>query len=104
MTQGASKTVPEKAPPSAEGGVMVLGLGPSDVLLDSPDASAVIVRGRDGEPSAILARLRKDIWGFSKRGDDDWDEVVSIYCGSVGDNRNKAHEAHGATNKNRRTP
>ena len=80
MTQGASKAVPEKAPPSAEGGVMVLGLGPYDVLLDSPDASAVIVRGRDGEPSAILARLSRDIWGFSKRGDDDWDEVVSIYC------------------------
>ena len=61
------------------GRVAVTGFGPSDVVFSSESAGSVIVFGPDGSPAAILASLGPGVWGFSKRGDDDWPEVVGIY-------------------------
>jgi len=59
--------------------VTVMGFDKGDVLFRSENANVIQVRNRDGIISAMLIRLKGDIWGFSKKGDDDWNEVLSIY-------------------------
>ncbi len=65
-----------KASPSL---VTVMGFDKTDVLFRSNDVGAVQWRGSDGTIVAILVRLRPDVWGFSRVGDDDWDEVLKLY-------------------------
>lgn len=59
--------------------VTVMGFSNNDVLFRSNDANIVQWRDSSGEIVALLIRLKPDIWGFSKRGDDDWNEILAIY-------------------------
>ena len=64
---------------SMSGAVAVMGFDKNDVLFRSNDAGTVQWRDSSGEIVALLVRLRPDIWGFSKKGDDDWEEVLRIH-------------------------
>lgn len=59
--------------------VTVMGFDKNDVLFRSDSVGTVQWRDTSGEIVALLVRLRPDIWGFSKRGDDDWPEVLKMY-------------------------
>lgn len=59
--------------------VTVMGFGKDDVLFRSDQARVVQWRDGDGEIMALLVRLRPNVWGFSRSGDDDWNEVLEIY-------------------------
>ena len=59
--------------------VTVMGFGKNDVLFKSDEVGTVQWRDSSGEIVALLVRLKPDIWGFSKRGDDDWQETLEIY-------------------------
>lgn len=59
--------------------VTIMGFDRNDVLFRSDKANVIQVRNRAGEISAMLVRLNGEIWGFSKRGDEDWNEVLAIY-------------------------
>ena len=70
---GAEKS---KASPNL---VTVMGFDKSDVMFASDKVGTVQWRDSAGEIVALLVRMKPDIWGFSKRGDDDWSEVLKIY-------------------------
>ena len=59
--------------------VTVMGFGKDDVIFKSDDVGCVQWRDSNGEIVALLARLKPDIWGFSRRGDADWSGVLSQY-------------------------
>lgn len=59
--------------------VTVMGFDKNDVLFRSDEVGTVQWRDSKGEIVALLVRLKPDVWGFSKRGDDDWQEVLGIY-------------------------
>lgn len=59
--------------------VTVMGFDRKDVLFRSDKANVIQVRNGAGEISALLVRLKGEIWGFSRRGDEDWNEVLAIY-------------------------
>lgn len=59
--------------------VTVMGFDKSDVLFRSSQVGTVQWRDSSGKIVALLVRLKPDIWGFSRAGDDDWDEVLKIY-------------------------
>lgn len=59
--------------------VTVMGFDNKDILFRSDKVNVIQVRNGDGEISALLVRLKGEIWGFSKRGDDDWNEVLALY-------------------------
>ena len=59
--------------------VTVMGFGKDDVIFKSDDVGCVQWRDSNGEIVALLARLKPDIWGFSRRGDADWSDVLSQY-------------------------
>lgn len=59
--------------------VTVTGFGKNDVLFRSDKANCIQVRDGSGMILALLIRLKPGIWGFSKRGDKDWNEVLAIY-------------------------
>lgn len=64
---------------ASPGLVTVMGFDKSDVLFRSNDVGTVQWRDSKGDIVAILVRLRPDIWGFSKRGDEDWEANLAIY-------------------------
>ena len=82
-------TVPKAAAPDMEpspvsskaaaGLVTVMGFDKNDVLFRSDQVGTVQWRDSNGEITALLVRLRPDVWGFSRSGDDDWEEVLKIY-------------------------
>lgn len=59
--------------------VTVMGFDRSDVMFRSDKVGTVQWRDSDGRIVALLVRMKPDIWGFSRRGDDDWSEVLRIY-------------------------
>lgn len=59
--------------------VTVMGFGNNDVLFRSNNANIVQWRDSDGEIIALLVRIKPEVWGFSRRGDHDWEENLSIY-------------------------
>lgn len=59
--------------------VTVMGFDKKDVLFRSDDVGTVQWRDSSGKVVALLARIKPDIWGFSKRGDNDWEEVLKIF-------------------------
>ena len=59
--------------------VTVMGFSRDDVIFKSDNVGCVQWRDSNGEIVALLARLKPDIWGFSRRGDADWSEVVTQY-------------------------
>ena len=59
--------------------ITVMGFDGKDVLFETDDAGSVLWRDSSGEPAALLARIKSEIWGFSRKGDPDWDEVLKIY-------------------------
>jgi hypothetical protein len=65
-----------KASPSL---VTVMGFDKKDVLFRSDKVGTVQWRDSRGDIVALLVRLKPDVWGFSRRGDDDWEEVLGIY-------------------------
>ena len=64
---------------SAPNMVTVTGFDKSDVLFRSDKVGSVQWRDSEGKIVAILVRIKPDIWGFSKRGDEDWTQVLGIY-------------------------
>lgn len=64
---------------SMAGAVTVMGFDKNDVLFRSSDVGTVQWRGKTGEIVALLVRLRPDVWGFSRKGDEDWEEVLKIH-------------------------
>jgi len=68
--------VESKAAPSL---VTVMGFDNKDVLFRSDKVGVVQWRDSMGDIVALLVRLKPDTWGFSRRGDNDWQEVLEIY-------------------------
>ena len=64
---------------AASGLVTVTGFDRNEVLFRSDQVGTVQWRDSTGTLVALLIRLKPDIWGFSRRGDDDWEEVLKIY-------------------------
>lgn len=73
---GVPSTSSSKGPP---GLVTVMGFDKDDVLFRSDQARTVQWRDAEGKIAALLVKLRPEVWGFSRVGDDDWKEVVEIY-------------------------
>ena len=71
-----SSVADSKASPNL---VTVMGFGNKDVLFRSDEVGVVQWRDSSGEIVALLVRLKPDIWGFSRRGDDDWKENLDLY-------------------------
>lgn len=59
--------------------VTVMGFDREDVLFRSNDVGAIQWRDSNGVVVAMLIRLKPDVWGFSCRGDDDWDQMFEKY-------------------------
>lgn len=72
----APSAIESKASPSL---VTVMGFDKNDVMFRSDKVGTVQWRDSKGEIVALLVRLKPDIWGFSKSGDDDWQEVLGLY-------------------------
>ena len=68
--------VSSKSTPSL---VTVMGFNKDDVLFRSDKVGTVQWRDSDGAIVALLVRMKPDVWGFSRRGDYDWEEVLAIY-------------------------
>lgn len=64
---------------AAPGLVTVIGFDRKDVLFRSDQVGAVQWRDANGEIVALLVRLKPDIWGFSRRGEEDWAQVLEQY-------------------------
>ena len=64
--------------------VTVMGFDKSDVLFRSDQVGTVQWCDGEGAVVALLVRIKPDIWGFSRRGDDDWPEVLRIYGNADG--------------------
>jgi hypothetical protein len=75
----SSDTFPEEEKPNLSGLVTVTGFDSHDVLFRSNDVGTVQWRDSNGEVVALLVRLKPDIWGFSRRGDEDWEQVLERY-------------------------
>ena len=65
-----------KAAPSL---VTVMGFDKNDVLFRSNEVGTVQWRDSNGEIIALLVRLKPDVWGYSRRGDWDWQANLEIY-------------------------
>lgn len=59
--------------------VTVMGFGRDDVLFRSDKVNSIQVRDGSGSIACMLVRVRPGIWGFSRRGDPDWNEVLGTY-------------------------
>lgn len=59
--------------------VTVMGFDRNDVLFRSDSVGAVQWRDSHGDIVAILIRLKPDIWGFSMRSDDDFEQILEKY-------------------------
>lgn len=59
--------------------VTVMGFDKKDILFASDQVGTVQWRNPKGEIVALLIRLRPDVWGFSKKDDEDWDEVLRLH-------------------------
>lgn len=67
---------------STPGTVTVMGFDKGDVLLRTDKANTIQVRDSAGLIMALLVRLKGDVWGFSRRGDPDWEQNLAIYGNS----------------------
>jgi len=65
--------------------VTVMGFDSKDVLFRTDKANVIQVRNGAGVISALLVRLKGDIWGFTKRGDEDWEENLALYGNKDGE-------------------
>ena len=65
-----------KAAPSL---VTVMGFDKNDVLFRSNEVGTVQWRDSNGEIVALLVRLKPDVWGYSRRGDWDWQANLEMY-------------------------
>ena len=59
--------------------VTVTGFDRNDVLFRSDKANVIQIRNKSGEISVLFVRLAGEVWGYSRRGDDDWNENLAIY-------------------------
>lgn len=59
--------------------VTVMGFDRGDVLFRSDEVGCVQWRDSDGAVVALLVRLKPDLWGFSRRGEEDWPQVLEQY-------------------------
>lgn len=67
---------------SSAGLVTVMGFDKNDVLLSSDKVGTVQWRGSDGSVVALLVRMKPGMWGFSRKGDSDWEENLKIFGNS----------------------
>lgn len=65
--------------PSDANAVKVMGFDRNDILFISSSVGTVQWHDSAGRPVAMLVRLKPDIWGFSKLGDEDWPQVLDQY-------------------------
>ena len=59
--------------------VTVMGFDRKDILFSSKQATVIQVRDSAGEIVALFVRLRNDVFGYSRKGDRDWEENLKIY-------------------------
>ena len=59
--------------------VTVTGFDRKDVIFESDKVGTVQWRDSNGEPVAMLVRLKPDVWGFSMKGDEDWQQNLDMY-------------------------
>ena len=76
---GRKEASPLSSSVSGSGLVTVMGFDRKDVLFRSDSVGAVQWRDSNGKIVALLVRLKPDMWGFSNRSDDDWEEVLEMY-------------------------
>lgn len=48
-------------------------------LLDTDEATSVVIRGSDGTPMFIIAKIADQTWVVSKEDDEDFDEVLGRF-------------------------
>lgn len=72
-------TRPFEKTSNAPNSVTVMGFDRDDVLFRSDNVGTVQWCDSEGVPVALLVRLKPDIWGFSRRGEADWDEVLKLH-------------------------
>lgn len=48
-------------------------------LLDTDKATSVVIRGADGTPMFIVAKITDQTWVVSKEDDEDFDEVLGRF-------------------------
>lgn len=68
-----------KGTPSDANVVKVMGFGKDDLLFRSDSVGTVEWHDSDGRPVALLVRIKPDMWGFSRRGEPDWLQVLGKY-------------------------
>lgn len=78
-TDGKAAPYSNKPDGNASCTVTVVGFDRNDVLFTSDKANVVKIKNKNGDLSVIIAKINGEIWGYSRRGDPDWNEVVSIY-------------------------
>ena len=64
------------APPNT---VTVTGFSREEVLFRSDKANAIQIRDDNGYIFALFVQIKKGAWGFSTRGDPDWEENLKLY-------------------------
>ena len=67
---------------AAPGLVTVIGFDKGDVLFRSDKANVIQIRDAAGKISTLFVRVRRNLWGMVRRGDDDWDECLAMYGSS----------------------
>ena len=63
-----------------EWSVQVYGKGFLDPLLDTSDASRIVVRGASGNPAVAIVRVSPSTFLVCDRGESDW----ASFCGRFG--------------------
>lgn len=48
-------------------------------LLDTDEATSVVIRGADGTPMFIIAKIADQTWVVSKEDDEDFEEVLGRF-------------------------
>lgn len=59
--------------------VTVTGFDREDVLFRGNNVGCVQWRDVNGEILGLLIQIKPNIWGFSRRGDPDWPQVLEQY-------------------------
>lgn len=48
-------------------------------LLDTDEATSVVIRGKDGTPMFVIVKLVEETWAVSKESDEDFNEVLERF-------------------------